>query len=189
MIAQPQSRLYTVDEFEQYADSPENSERLLELIDGEIVEKMPNEEHGMVSINLTTPLDIFIRKNKSGRLVVEVRYRAPGDTRNACIPDIAFRAGNKPLVKRGSVPELPDLAVEIKSPDDSLKAVREKVRYYLANGVRLVWLVLPAQKVIEVYTPSEEFILTEADTLSGGDVLPGFALSVREVFADPMADA
>ncbi len=45
-------KLYTVEEFEQIADSPENAHRLLELIDGEIVEKMPNEEHGIVAMNI-----------------------------------------------------------------------------------------------------------------------------------------
>lgn len=82
---------------------------------------------------------------------------------------------------------MPDLAVEVKSPDDSLRALRDKARYYLANGCRLVWLVLPDKQIIEVYTADKQ-PLTEADTLTGGEVLPGFALPVRQVFADPAAD-
>jgi Uma2 family endonuclease len=90
-------------------------------------------------------------------------------------------------VKKGSVPEMPDLAVEVKSPDDSLKLLRDKAHYYLANGTRLVWLVIPEKRLVEVYTPDDEQILTEEDTLSGEDVLPGFTLPVRDIFADPVS--
>lgn len=186
MAVQP--LLYTVEEFEDYADSPENFKRLLELVDGEIVEKVPNEEHGLITGNIYGPLWIYVKQHKNGRVVVEVRYRSPHDDRNARIPDISFRSGNKPLVKKGSVPEMPDLAVEIKSPDESLREAREKVRFYLANGVKLVWLVLAIQRVVEVYSAADEQILTENDVLTGGDVLPGFTLPVREIFIDPAAE-
>lgn len=179
---------YTFEEFEEFADSEENCERLLELIDGEIVEKVPTQEHGMVAGNIYGPLWSHVKERKSGRVVMEVRHRMPDDQRNARIPDISYTSGNKPVVKKGSVPELPDLAVEVKSPNDILKKMREKVRYYLANGTKLVWLVFPDKKVIEVYSADEELILTENDMLTGGDVLPGFTLAVRDIFADPAAD-
>jgi Uma2 family endonuclease len=181
-------RLYTVEEFEELADSPENRERLLELINGEIVEKVPTQEHGVVAGNIYGPLWNDVKQRKSGRVVMEVRHRASEDKRNARIPDISYTAGNEPLVKKGSVPRMPDLAVEIKSPDDSLKELREKARYYLAHGTRLVWLVIPEKRFIEVYTADEEYILDESETLTGGDILPGFTLPVRDVFADPVAD-
>jgi Uma2 family endonuclease len=180
-------REYTVEEFEELADSEENRERLLELIDGEIVEKVPTQEHGMVAGNIYGPLWSDVKERKSGRVVMEVRHRAADDKRNARIPDISYTSGNKPVVKKGSVPQMPDLAVEVKSPDDSVKKMREKVRYYLANGTKLVWLVMPDKRIIEVYSADEEHVLGENDTLSGGDVLPGFALAVRDIFADPVA--
>lgn len=180
--------LLTVEEFEQYADSPENAERLLELVNGEIVEKpMPTEEHGVITGNIYGPLWNFVNPRKLGRVVVEVRYRKPGDQHNARIPDIAFSSTKRPLVKQGSVPELPDLAVEVLSPDQSLKELREKARYFVANGVKLVWLVIPEKRLVEVYTPEDEWVLNEDDTLTGRDVLPEFSLPVRDVFADPMA--
>ncbi len=182
-----QQRLYTVEEFERIADSPENRERLLELISGEIVEKVPTQEHGMVAGNVFGPLWNFVQQRKSGRVVMEVRHRALRDDRNARIPDVSFISGQRPVVEKGSVPRMPDLAVEVKSPDNTLKALREKARYYLANGTRMVWLVLPEQRIIEVYTPDDEQVLTEEDVLSGGDVLPGFSLPVQDVFVDTAA--
>ena len=84
---------------------------------------------------------------------------------------------------------MPDLAVEIKSPDDSVRQLREKAAYYLANGARLVWLIYPQQRMIEVYDPDADVeILVEGDLLTGKEVLPDFNLPVAEVFADPLAE-
>lgn len=183
-------KLIDVETFERIAAQPENRDRRLELIDGEIVEKaMPTEQHGLYGGNLYVALAAFAHPRKLGRVTIETRCRKPDDPHNALIPDISFSSARRPLVEQGSVPELPDLVVEIQSPDDSLKALREKIRYYLKNGTRMALLILPNKRLIEVYTPQMELILTENDTLNGGDVLPGFELPVTAVFADPLADS
>ncbi|RMF82539.1 MAG: Uma2 family endonuclease, partial [Chloroflexi bacterium] len=70
-----------------------------------------------------------------------------------------------------------------KSPDDSITGLREKAQYYLRNGARMVWLVFPKQRIVEIYRPEHDVeILTADDTLDGGDVLPGFSLAVRDIF-------
>jgi Uma2 family endonuclease len=79
---------------------------------------------------------------------------------------------------------MPDLAVEILSPRDSLKAVREKALHYLANGTRLVWIVDPIKRLVIVLSRDDEHILLENDILDGGEVLPAFTLPLRDVFAD-----
>lgn len=181
-------QLYTVEAFEELADAPENVERLLELVNGEIIEKMPTEDHGVITLNISTPLVNFAHPRKLGRVAVEVRYRKPGDDYNARIPDVSFSSAKRPIVKEGSVPELPDLAVEVQSPKQSLKALREKARYFVSNGTKLFLLVIPSKQLVEVYTPDSEEMLTIDDTLSGGDVLPGFTLAVRDIFRDPLED-
>jgi Uma2 family endonuclease len=67
-----EAKLYTVDEFEAIADAPENADRLLELINGEIVEKMPTELYGFCVINVGTELNLYARRTKPGRVVTEV---------------------------------------------------------------------------------------------------------------------
>ncbi|MBL8162436.1 MAG: Uma2 family endonuclease [Anaerolineae bacterium] len=186
IIEQP--RLVTLDEFEQLLTQPEQQERLLELIHGEIVEKRPTEEHGEIQLIIGGALRTFVITRKLGRVSVETRHRMPGDTQNSRLPDISYIAGNRPRVTEGSVPQMPDLAVEIKSPDDSLKGLREKAQYYMANGTRMVWLVDPAKRLAIMLTPDDEQILLENEALDGGDVLPGFSLPLREVFADPLAE-
>jgi Uma2 family endonuclease len=179
-----QSKPYTVDEFEQLLALPENRDRLLELINGEIVEKMPTEEHGIIVLRIGSRLLIFVDLNKLGRVGVEIRHRNPDDRYNDRLPDISFTADTtSPVVKKGAVLRFPDLAVEVKSPDDSYRQMREKAAYYLANGVKLVWLVYPEKQIVEVYRADGDIqILTGEDTLDGGDVLPGFSMVVRTIF-------
>jgi Uma2 family endonuclease len=178
---------YTIDEYEQFVARPENAERIFELINGEIIEKVPTEEHGLIGGNLTGSIWNFNREHKLGRVTVEPRHQTPDDRYNSRLPDVAFtsRARALPLVTQGAVPQMPDLAIEIKSPTDSLRKMRDKAAYYLANGAQLVWLVLPDKRLIEIYRASGEVdVLTENDTLDGEAVLPGFTLPVRDVFAE-----
>lgn len=180
---------YTVEEFEQYYLSPENSNRLFELIDGKVHEKMPTQRHGLIASNVNLALTLYARQYKTGRPGTEVRHQRPQDTRNSRLPALSFTCNRNAVVEQGSVSGMPDLAVEIKSPDDTITEMRETAAYYLANGSRLVWLVYPHYRLVEVYRPDADVeILGEEDTLTGGDVLPGFALPVREVFADPLAE-
>jgi Uma2 family endonuclease len=179
-------RQYTVDEFEHFLRLPENRERLFELIHGEIVEKMPTEEHGYIAALLITILNNFVLPRKLGIIAAEARHRVPGDTHNARMPDVSFSAGSRALVKEGAVSRMPDLAIEIQSPGDTVKEMREQAAYYLAHGTRLVWLVFPRKRYIEIYCPGEEMeIAFGGDVLEGRSVLPGFTLSVEEIFADP----
>jgi hypothetical protein len=63
--------------------------------------------------------------------------------------------------------------------------MRETAAYYLANGARMVWLVYPEQRLVEVYHADADIqILTENDAIEGGALLPGFILPVVEVFAE-----
>lgn len=180
--------LITIEEFETLIDLPENSDRLLELVDGEICEKMPTEEHGEVTGNIFAPLRGFVVAGKMGRVGVEVRHRKSQDRRNSLMPDISFIAGNRPRVTEGSVPQMPDFAIEVRSPTDSWRILRQKATYYLANGTRLVWLVDPRRRLVFVLTPDSEEIFGEGDILTGGEVLPGFTLAVSEIFKDHLAE-
>ena len=78
------------------------------------------------------------------------------------------------------------------SPDDRATDVLGKVAFYLAIGVRAVWLVDPMQLSVTIYRPNAPIIsLRDGDTVSGGDVLPGFETTVDEVFSvlDPPGSA
>lgn len=180
-----QKKLYTVAEFEAFIARPENKERLFELVEGKIVQKVVTEEHGFIAGVFITEINLYLRQNKIGRAGVEVSYRVPGDEHNERLPDISVRIDtSKPIVKEGPIAGMPDLAIEIKSPGDSYKELLDKAAYYLANGTRLVWLVYPEKKLIEVLSPDSRQLLDINDTLDGGDVLPGFTIAVKAIFVE-----
>ena len=176
---------YSLAEFDAFHSRPENKDRLLELINGKIVEKMPTEQHGVIALNIGGELRAYAKQNRRGRAGVEIRYKVAQDDRNSRLPDVSFTRINQPIVSEGSVIGMPDLAIEIKSPDDTIVEMRETAAYYLANGSRLVWLVYPNYRLVEVYRYRTDVeILDDEQVLVGHDVLPGFELPVRDVFAD-----
>jgi Uma2 family endonuclease len=175
----------TVEEFERFVELPGNEDRRFELIDGEIVEMSPTELHNLVSGNFYRAVYNHVDAHKLGRVVYETYYRSPDDNRNVRVHDIAFTRAERllPVVERGSVPQMPDLAIEIKSPNDTYAKMRATAAYYLSKGVRLVWLAYPAKRVIEVFRPgADSEILTAEDVLDGGDVLQGFQVLVKQLF-------
>ncbi len=77
----------------------------------------------------------------------------------------------------------PDLAVEVVLPTDTARQMRRKADQYLAAGTRLVWVIYPEDRLIDVYQAGHDpHPFKIDDTLNGGDVLPGLTLPVRQVF-------
>jgi Uma2 family endonuclease len=179
--------LYTTDDLDELEQQPENRDRLLELIYGELHEKVPTEKHGLLAGLFFTFLFLFAEPRKLGYPSIEARHKLPGDKHNARMPDVSFRRATTPLVTRGAVPKMPDLAIEIQSPTDTPRQMREKAAYYLQNGSEIVWLVYPRLRRVEVCTRDENGTmqiqtLGSSDVLTGGAVLPGFTLALREIF-------
>jgi Uma2 family endonuclease len=181
-------RQYSLSEFEALAALPENASLLLELVNGEIVQKMPTEFHALIAGNFFVFLRDFVRPRGLGRVLFEVRHRHPADPRNARIPDVSFTRAEclQPIVVEGPVLLIPDLCVEVQSPNDTPKAMREKAAFYLANGAQIVWLAYTKKRrmVEALYADGEFDIFTEGDTLTAGDLLPGFAVLVKNLFEE-----
>jgi len=100
-------------------------------------------------------------------------------------PDIAFWTRERmPQPLRTGYPSIPpDLAIEVLSPSDVYASVSRKVKQYLKAGVRMVWILVPEDRSVEVYLPNCPILhLDNGDTISGEDVLPGFTSPVAELF-------
>lgn len=182
MVAQPAAKMMTQDEFEQVIALPENRDRLLELIQGEIVEKMPTREHGIIAANIASDIDRYLNEHAVGRVAAEARHRPADDRYNDFLPDVSVVLGDRPVEREGAANYLPDLCIEIKSPRDSLRGMSDKAAFYLAHGAQMVWLVYPELRIVEVLTPGERQLLTENAVISGGEVLPEFTVTVERVF-------
>ena len=84
------------------------------------------------------------------------------------------------------MPDLaPDLAVEVLSPGNTRGEMQRKLKEYFFSEVELVWYIDPRKRRVRVFTsPDDVTELSETDTLTGGDVLPGFAVEVAVLFAE-----
>jgi Uma2 family endonuclease len=79
----------------------------------------------------------------------------------------------------------PDLAVEVLSKRNTKREMKNKLQEYFAAGTRLVWYVDPQRREVRAFTsPTAYRTYAEAETLDGGDVLPGIALNLRELFSE-----
>ena len=159
-----------------------------ELIRGVLHETMiMGVEPGEVAVNLVAEMRQFVKPRKLGRLTCSdtgIRLERDPDTVRG--PDIAyFSAATMPLDMRipGYAEVVPDLLVEVVSPNDTRREVAAKARMWLRYDVRLVWVVLPQTRSVDVYRPGHAVeTLTDQDTLDGLDVLPGFTCAVSAVF-------
>lgn len=113
-----------------------------------------------------------------------VLFRDPveGDTVRA--PDVSFvRADRLPKqIPDGFFELAPDLAVEVVAPNDKASDIDETIEDYLRAGVRLIWFVYPKSRSVHVYTQTTVERLNSDETLDGRDVLPGFRLSIGDMF-------
>jgi len=159
-----------------------------ELVQGELIE-MPGSgfEHSAINALLIMKLGLFVRQHKLGVVTSsDGAYVINRETRTVLVPDVAFTRENRlppPSERTGVLELVPDLVIEVASPNDSANMISEKVREYLDAGVQLAWVVFPRRRMVQVYTPDRTSrLLYEDDTLDGGDVLPGFEMRVGEIF-------
>ncbi len=159
-----------------------------ELIRGVLRETMPTgRQHGEIVMNLGAELRNFIKPRKLGSLVgSDCGVRLERDPDTVREPDIAYTAFERipPDDDASRYSEvIPDLVVEVASPTDSHSGLNDKALMWLRYGVRLVWVVHPETRSVDVHREGHKVIaLFEDDSLDGLDVLPGFTCAVSEVF-------
>jgi Uma2 family endonuclease len=161
--------------------------RRRELISGEITEMSPSGfDHGVLIIRIGSRLNDFVAKRGAGKVCGgDVGFVVARNPDTVLAPDIAF-------VSSGRISEsgcsrffdgAPDLAIEIVSPWDRAAEVEAKARHWVGCGAKLVWVVDGAKQTITIYAAGgERRTITVENQLDGGDVLPGFTATLREIF-------
>ena len=77
---------------------------------------------------------------------------------------------------------IPEFCIEIISSNDQINDVKKKIKEYFKNGVRVVWVVLPEEEMVEVYTSVRDIkVCLEQDICSAAPVLDDFQISVDEL--------
>jgi Uma2 family endonuclease len=146
-------------------------------------------DSGYRHVLLSTQLQIWSRGARLGRVFDSATgFRLP----NGAIlsPDVSWVAYDRwnaltPKEKRGFPPLCPDFVAELRSPSDSIREARNKMRQYCSQGARLGWFIDPDRGLVEIYRPKRRVNVLKAPlTLSGEDILPGFTLDLKEVLFD-----
>lgn len=178
-------QLLTVREFDQMT-----FDRPTELVRGEVVELTQlTAAHGAVCASVVFFLWDWSRRGEQGVVLSSFTpvlvERDPDTVRG---PDVAFIRRER--LADGKVPSgtliiAPDLTVEVLCPADRWSDVFDKIQEYLAAGVWEVWIVDPAKRSLSIHVAERSPIrLTESETLTRPELLPGFSCRVSELFAD-----
>lgn len=178
--------------FLKIVGSPEYGDRIVELVEGEIVEmSKPTGLHGQITMLLSLKIGNYVIENGLGVITAAetgfVLERNPDGRDTVRGLDIAFirSARVSSVLPDQWVSVAPDLAVEVISPSNDAADIRLKIRQLLDAGTAMVWIVYPDLRIVDVHTRDGATTLNAADALSGGDVLPGFEIPVREIFPAP----
>lgn len=151
-------------------------------------------EHGLVIDRIHVKISVFVEEHELGLVFgAETGFIMRQDRHDIRAVDVAFISRDRlSAVKRGSwLPFPPDLAVDVVSEYDRAREIREKVEDYMENGTRLLWIIYPDRRLIDVHRPGLPAVkLGSADQLDGADVLPGFSAPVKAIFAplDALSD-
>jgi Uma2 family endonuclease len=180
MVTPEKSKLYTMEEFLEFALRPGNAGREFELINGGIREVMPGRTSNSEFRDIVAfAVRLFCREHNiachtSGEAGA---YRIGS---NVLVPDFAYK---RTLMSTDYPdPEPPLWVVEVISPTDEKSDIEKKRKIYLDAGI-LLWELYPDSQRTDVYAPGKKKRTFAVDeTLDGGDVLPGFKLPVRDLF-------
>ena len=157
-----------------------------ELIQGELIEMPPaSDDHGSVGDGLSWRMSAFGSERGLGRgRLAETGFQLAPDT--VLAPDYAYisyeRMADRPQ-PRGYAQVIPDLVVEVFSPNDRHPPMERKIRLWLDAGVRLVLVVYPAvQEIHAHHDDGAVHVFGIGDTLTCEPVLPGFSCPVADIF-------
>jgi Uma2 family endonuclease len=172
----------------QAPDTVRDEEPLYEIVNGERVELPPMSVYAsLIAKRLLLPVERVATEHSLGTAVIETLFVLDDTADLRRRPDVAFvSAARWPLDRE--IPEVgdwvvvPDLTIEVTSPNDLFPEVLGKVHEYFDHRVRLVWVVVPEERQVYVYrSPTDVTILGIEQTLEC-ELLPGFRLRLAELF-------
>jgi Uma2 family endonuclease len=157
-----------------------------ELWEGRLVRRKASKpRHGIVAGRIVAHLGAYLLRHPLGDIhVADAGFRAgPGES--LYCPDAAFVSNERMALASLDefAPFAPDIAIEVRSPDNTHRQLERKARHYLAHGAQRVWVFYPRTRTVRVHRPAlAAETLGESDLLAAEDVLPGFSVRVGDLF-------
>ncbi|HEY9707646.1 MAG TPA: Uma2 family endonuclease [Oculatellaceae cyanobacterium] len=156
----------------------------MELVDGNIIIMSPSGyESDEVATEVARVLSNWVRPRKLGRVTgAGAGFELPNS--NVRSPDVSFVLAERLRLSPRSFAELaPDLMIEVKSPSDTMKSLRDKIKSFLSLGTKVGILVNPEKHTVEIYHPDEDVVvLGDGDVLSVPDLLPGWEVAIADLW-------
>jgi Uma2 family endonuclease len=185
-----ENRKFSYDTFLEFVNRSENQKKHFELWFGVLLDMQPRSPlHQLIVFHIGVILYTYVMARKLGIVF--------GDNNDFALasglvlrPDTGFLSKERlPKVPQAFYDLAPDLAVEVfaQGRPDAMR----KAETYLKHGARMVWMVYPDDRSVWVYRPADDGSMNlrryEADDkIDGGEVLPGFSVSVHDLF--PMVE-
>jgi Uma2 family endonuclease len=168
-------------EFNRLLTLPENQDRQLELWNGEIIETMPSRLHSLIQSLLARLIGNYLAANPIGTVYTELQIDLESEDYSP-VPDVAVVLNSQGESDwHSALPFMPALVVEIQSPDQSDKFMREKADFYSARGCPMV-ITIYIKRIVEVRILNDMKLLVTGDTLKCDPVLPGLSVEVASLF-------
>lgn len=169
-------------------------ELLYEIVNGQRVDLPPTSAYATwLASHLHGRLGPYAEDKGLGTSVIEMLFVLDTEHDLRRRPDVAFVSTarwplDRALPMTGDWNVVPDLAVEVISPNDVFQDVLARVREYFYYGVQVVWVIAPEEQQVYVYdAPTHVRILTVQDDLTGDEVIPGFRMPIGQLFQSAAA--
>lgn len=176
-----ETKLMTADEL---LAMPDDGAHRYELVDGELIEMSPSSpRHSNIALVIGAHLLRYVTDHRLGTAYgADCGFIIRRNPDTVLAPDASFVRIERAVDSDGFFPGTPDLAVEVISPNDTYGEVDRKVATYLTAGTSLVIVVNPRNRTATITSPAGSRLVTIAEAITGGDVVPGWELPMRELF-------
>lgn len=188
-LLQPTQRLFVVADLDALPTELPSGPIDYELDNGRLIfVGPPGDTHGAVQSNIATELKIQGERKGHGKVRTEVGVVLGRDPDCVLTPDVLYISKNSLPLERsreGYLETIPNLVVEVRSKNDSLKYIQRKVQQYLKFGVEIVWVADAGPKTVTVHTATAALLVYgESDKLKLPRLIPGFSIRVADVFRE-----
>lgn len=168
----------TIEDFEKL---PDEIVYYRELVDGELVDVSGNNpEHNSLRDLLISLLLPYVRLHRLGKVIAEQEYQFGNDAHG---PDVTFLRPEKAAAmarRRRIQPFVPDLAIEIASPSDTMRSLLAKGEKYVCFGTEEVWLIFIDERQVIRIAAAGRSTLDLNQTLETL-LLPGFSVRISDL--------
>jgi Uma2 family endonuclease len=186
---QPAQRLFTIADLEALPTELPSGPIDYELDNGRLIFVVPpGDIHGAVQVNIAAQLKVQGDLKGHGKVRTEVGVVLRRDPDCVLTPDVLFISKKSLPLERsreGYLETIPNLVVEVRSKNDSIKYVQRKVQQYLKAGVEIVWVADAEPKTVTAHSATAApVVYSEIDKLKLPRLIPGFSMRVAEVFRE-----